>query len=140
MKEKFILQPGKVCTFDCKNSLEQDENGIIFVEIVEEIPKKSLFGPRWFTIKGTGDDDFKLPNPIEVPETALKPEGMVVIRNPANFPTINNLDVEALASILKFIDNPLDNQALININNKKIIDRLRALHEKLDFFSRITEV
>ena len=140
MKEKFILQPGKVCTFDCKNSLNQDENGIIFVEIVEEIPKKSLFGPRWFTIKGTGDDAFKLPNPIEVPEGYLNPEGMVVIRNPANFPTINNLDVDALGLLLKFIDSPFDNKAISNINNKKTINRLRALYEKLDFFSRITEV
>lgn len=140
MKEKFILQPGKVCTFDCKNSLNQNENGIIFVEIVEEIPKKSLFGPRWFIIRGTGDDAFKLPDPIEVPEGYLKPEGMVVVRNPANFPTINNLDVDALASMIKFLDNPLDNQALMNITNKKTINRLKALHEKLDFFSRMMEV
>lgn len=136
MKEKFILQPGKVCTFDCKNALNQDENGIIFVEILKEIPKKKPFGPRWFSIKGTGDDAFKLPDPIEVPENALKPDGMVVIRNPANFPHINNLDVDALSLILKIIDNP--NQA-VNINNKTI-DRLRALCEKLDFFCRLTEV
>ena len=136
MKEKFILQPGKVCTFDCRNVLNQDENGIIFVEIVNEIPKKKPFGPRWFAIKGTGSDAFKLPNPIEVPENALKPEGMVVIRNPANFPHINNLDVDALGLILKAIDNPSE---AINISVKNI-DRLRALHEKLDFFCRLTEV
>ena len=136
MREKFILQPGKVCTFDCKNALNQDENGIIFVEIIEEIPKKSLFGPRWFKIKATGDDEFKLPDPIEVPENALKPEGMVVVRYPANFPSINNLDVDALGVLVKAIDNPSEAIKF----TPAMINRLRALHEKLDFFSKLTEV
>lgn len=136
MKEKFILQPGKVCTFDINNTLHQDDNGIIFVEIVEEIPKKTLFGPRWFKIKGTGEDEFKLPDPIEVPENVLKPEGMVVVRYPANFPSINNLDVEALGMLIKVIDNPSE---VIKLT-PAMINRLRALHEKLDFFSKLTEV
>ena len=75
MKEKFVLCPGKICTLDKDNTLKQDEHGTIFVEIVREVPRKKIFGPRLFEIIGAGDDKVKMLNPIIVPETLLSPEG-----------------------------------------------------------------
>ena len=136
-REKFILQPGKICTFDVKNALKKSElDGVILVEIIEEIPKKKLFGPRWFKIVGSDKDAYKLPEPIEVPETFLSPDGMVIIRNPSNFPTINNLDIQALDYVIKSLENPRD---MIVINNKTI-SRLKALREKMQFYISFTEV
>ena len=135
--EKFILRPGKVCVFDANNALKKNEvNGVVTVEIIEEIPKKKLFGPRWFKIIGTGKDNYKLPEPIDVPETFLSPSGMVVIRNPSNFPTVNNLDIQALDYVIKSLENPTD---MIVINNKTIA-RLKALREKMQFYISFTEV
>lgn len=136
-REKFILQPGKICTFDAKNVLKKNElDGVITVEIVAEVPKKKLFGPRWFTIVGVDKDAQKLPEPIEVPETFLSPIGMVVIRNPANFPAVNNLDVQALDYVIKSLENPRD---MIVINNNTL-SRLKALREKMQFYISFTEV
>ena len=136
-REKFILRPGKICVFDANNALKKSEiSGIITVEIIEEIPKKRLFGPRWFRIIGTANDLYKLPEPIETPETFLSPSGMVVIRNPDNFPTVSNLDIQALDYVIKSLENPRD---MIVINNKTI-SRLKALREKMNFYISFTEV
>lgn len=136
-REKFILRPGKVCTFDAENILKKNElNGVITVEIVEEIPKKKLFGPRWFKVIGVGKDAYKLPESVDVPETFLSPSGMSVIRNPANFPAVNNLDIQALDYVIKSLENPTD---MVVINNKTIA-RLKALREKMYFYNSFTEV
>lgn len=136
-REKFILQPGKICTFDANNLLKKNEiTGIIMVEIVEEIPKRKLFGPRWFKVIGAGKDQYKLPEPIEVPETFLTPVGMSIIRNPANFPTVSNLDINALDYVIKSLENPAD----MIVINKNTISRLKALREKMRFYISFTEV
>lgn len=136
-REKFILQPGKICTFDTNNLLKKNEiTGIIMVEIVEEIPKRKLFGPRWFKVIGAGKDQYKLPEPIEVPETFLTPVGMSIIRNPANFPTVSNLDINALDYVIKSLENPAD----MIVINKNTISRLKALREKMRFYISFTEV
>lgn len=136
-REKFILQPGKICTFDTKNLLKKNDiNGVVIVEILEELPKKKLFGPRWFKIIGIDGDKNKLDKPVNVPETLLSPIGMCVIRNPSNFPAVNTLDVQVLDYVIKSLTNPTD---MIVMNNTQI-NRLKALKEKLKFYIELTEV
>ena len=136
--EKFILQPGIVCTFDRNNLLKKDDTELIFVEIVEEIPKKNMFGPRWFKVIGTGDDTNKLKDPVEVPETLLSPSGMVVIRYPSDIPVINSNDIKALEDTINVFNYPPS--LTVNGNNNPIVKRLHALKEKLEFYLRSMEV
>ena len=140
MKEKFILCPGKICTFDRNNILKQDEHGIILVEIVREVSKTRLFGPRVFEIIGAGDDKAKLPTAIRVPETALSPEGMTIIRYPSDNPVINNKDIWALSIAINFITNPNNNFTDNSDKKNSVIHRLKALMEKLKYYSSTNEV
>ena len=140
MREKFILQPGKICTFDKDNKLKKDINSVIFVEIVEEVPKGKLFGPRYFKIVGTGDDRIKLPEPIVVPETLLSPEGMAVIRYPDDNPVINNKDLWALNIAIDFITSPQNNFVDNSDKDKSVVARLLALREKLKYYLKSNEV
>lgn len=140
MKEKFILQPGKICTFDKDNKLKKDVNSVIFVEIVEEVAKSKLFGPRQFKIVGAGDDRIKLPEPVVVPETLLSPEGMAVIRYPEDNPVINNKDLWALKIAINFITSPQNNFTDNSDKDKSVIARLYALQEKLKYYLKTNEV
>lgn len=140
MREKFILQPGKICTFDKDNKLKKDVNGIIFVEIVEEVQRNKLFGPRQFKVIGAGSDKIKLPDPIVVPETLLSPEGMSVIRFPEDNPVVNNRDIWALDIAIRFITSPQSNFIDNSYKDKSVINRLNALMEKLKYYMKANEV
>lgn len=140
MKEKFILRPGKICTLDKDNILKQDEYGTIFVEIVRQVPKKSLFGPRFFEIIGADDDKVKLPNSVVVPETLLSPEGMSVIRYPADNPVVNNKDIWALDIAIKFITDPKNSFIDNSDKDRSVVNRLKSLMEKLKYYSSSDEV
>lgn len=140
MKTKFILQPGKICTFDKDNNLKKDINSVIFVEIVEEVPKATLFGPRQFKVIGAGDDKIKLPDPVIVPETLLSPEGMAVIRFPEDNPVINTKDIWALDIAIRFITAPQNNFTDNSDKDKSVINRLNALREKLKYYLKSNEV
>lgn len=140
MKEKFILQPGKICTLDKDNVLKQDEHGTIFVEIVREVPKAKLFGPKMYEVVGAGKDKVKMPQPVVVPETILSPEGMAVIRYPSDNPVINNNDIWALNIAINFITNPRNSFIDNSDKDKSVIHRLKALMEKLKYYSSTNEV
>ena len=140
MRNKFILQPGKICTFDKDNKLKKDVHSVIFVEIVEEIKTGKLFGPRHFKVIGAGDDKIKLPEPIIVPETLLSPEGMSVIRYPEDMPIINNKDLWALNIAINFITSPQNNFTDNSDKDKSVINRLFALREKFKYYLISNEV
>lgn len=140
MKEKFVLCPGKICTLDKDNTLKQDEHGTIFVEIVREVPRKKIFGPRLFEIIGAGDDKVKMLNPIIVPETLLSPEGMSVIRYPSDNPVVNNSDVWALGIAINFITDPKNNFIDNSDKDRSVVHRLKALMEKLKYYTSSNEV
>lgn len=140
MREKFILQPGKICTFDKDNKLKKDINSVIFVEIVEEVKTGKLFGPRQFKVIGAGDDKIKLPDPVVVPETLLSPEGMAVIRYPEDIPVINNKDLWALNIVIDFITSPQNNFTDNSDKDKSVIGRLYALREKFKYYLKSNEV
>ena len=140
MREKFILQPGKICTFDKDNKLKKDVNSVIFVEIIEEVPKGKIFGPRHFKVIGAGDDKIKLPEPIIVPETLLSPVGMAVIRYPDDNPVINNKDLWALNIAIKFITSPQNNFTDNSDKDRSVVNRLCALREKLKYYLKSNEV
>jgi len=135
MSRKNKLEPGCICIFDAHNVHKQDENGLVQVEILEEMPKNGFLGPRMFKIKGTGDDANKLTDPIIVPEYLLNYAGMIVIRYPSDPPMINNVDIMAVKTAIKMIQNPTT-----TICDKKTINRLKALVEKLEFNMSLTEV
>lgn len=140
MSKKFILRPGKICTFDKDNKLKKDVNSVIFVEIVQEVKKDKLFGPRMFKVIGAGDDKIKLPDPIVVPETLLSPEGMAVIRFPEDNPVINTKDIWALEIAIGFITSPQNNFIDNSDKDKSVINRLNALREKLKYYLKSNEV
>ena len=55
MRERFILQPGKICTIDPNNVANQTTEGITRVVIVKEIPT-SIFKQRKFLVKPIRDN------------------------------------------------------------------------------------
>lgn len=135
MNKKIVLKPGTICIFDSTNVHKQDENGLIMVEILEELPRKGVFSPRMFKVKGTANDVNKLTDPIVVPDFLLNPAGVVVIRYPSDLPMINNVDIEALKTAIKKIESPSTTIYDLNMRN-----RLKALVEKLEFNMSLTEV
>lgn len=140
MKEKFVLQPGKICTLDKNNTLNQNDNGVVFVEIIQEVSKTKLFGPRMFKVIGAANDKVKMPEPIIVPETLLHPEGMSIIRYPSDNPVVNNKDIWALDIVLNFITDSNSHFIDNSDKDKSVIHRLRALKEKLKYYQKSDEV
>lgn len=136
-----IYQVGKICTIDKDNKyFKQTESGVIFVEIVEVIPKKGLFGKETYMVKGAGDDEPKLPVPIQVSREMLHPEGMAVIRYPDGIPVVNSQDIRALKIILGHIESPKSTFVDNSDPKLSIRNRLYALLSKLEFYASNNEV
>jgi hypothetical protein len=139
-REKFIIQPGKICTFDAKNLLKRDSTSLITVEVIKCVRGK-LFGTPWWRVTGCGHDKDSLPEPIDVPEYLLFPEGMCIIRNPTDFPVINDKDIRLINEIIYYFENPPkdDNVSVLTIK-KESLDRLKALLTKMVLSKSMREV
>lgn len=139
-RDKFVIQPGKICTFDKDNLMKQNEDGIIFVEVVKKCKRTSLFGPTFWYIKGACEDENKLKDPIPVPETLLHPEGMCVIRFPSDYPIINSNDINSLHFALRYILESNNDFTIKYDKEHKHQRRLSALIEKLNFYYTMKEI
>lgn len=132
-KEKFVIQPGKICTLDPENIFKQNDMGTIHVEIIERVKWKP-FGKSIWRVRDTMNDDVPI---LSVPEKLLFPYGMSVIRNPLNLPIFNRMDLHAINTIIYGIENPDPS------NNEEIqrnINRLKAVENKIRLAISLTEV
>lgn len=132
--EKFIIQPGKVCTYDPTNINGQDDVIGFSRVLVSAIKPKSLFKPRMIVCTPIDQDGYITDTQIVVPEYMLKPDGFMIIRNPVNVPVVNNVDIAALDIFIKAMN---DNNVTLTKNH---LQRLKALREKLNFYVQSTEV
>lgn len=155
---RTILQPGKICTFDPLNAYKQADSGILHVRLVERV-KYKLFGKSLWKVCPYLDvnDD----NSFVCPEYLLYPEGMAVIRYPADTPTFNEIDLRALDIIMnQFEKDYMSNEQILEVGymsssrsayntasnytlprmTKKELDRLKALREKIDLSIKMKEV
>lgn len=138
--EKFIIRPGKICTFDTKNLLKKDTDSIIHVEVVDLIKKKPFGRSIWSVIGAAGDENI-LAQPIHVPEFLLSPVGMSIIRNPTDFPVINEKDIQLLKELIYYFDNPPKESGItfLSITDKNL-NRLKALLEKMELSRSMRDV
>lgn len=132
--EKFIIQPGKVCTYDPTNINGQDDVIGFSRVLVSAIKPKLLFKPRMIVCTPIDQDGYITDTQIVVPEYMLKPDGFMIIRNPVNVPVVNNVDIAALDIFIKAMN---DNNVTLTKNH---LQRLKALREKLNFYVQSTEV
>lgn len=139
-REKFILQPGKICTIDKNNVFKQGPDGLVYVEIVKKTRRYKLFGPMFYMVKGALEDTDKLKQPIEVPATILSPAGMSVIRYPSDIPTINAIDLDAMMHVIQYLTDANKCDFMKLDTEKKLTRRVIALTEKLRFYISLSEV
>lgn len=132
-KEKFVIQPGKICTLDPENIFKQNDMGTIHVEIIERVKWKPFGGSIW-RVRDTMNDDVPI---LSVPEKLLFPYGMSVIRNPLNLPIFNRMDLHAINTIIYGIENPDPSN---NEEIQKNINRLKAVENKIRLAISLTEV
>ena len=124
-RNKFIIQPGKICSLDRNNTaLKQDSSGIVHVEVLRLV-KKGLFGKNVWEVKEADDPTGQS---FKCLEEHLFPEGMSIIRFPANIPEFDRRDIKALED------------ALIYNLPKDTTKRLEALKEKIEFCVHLKEV
>lgn len=132
--EKFIIQPGKVCTYDPININGQDDVIGFNRVLVSAIKPKSLFKPRMIVCTPIDQDGYITDVQIVVPEYMLKPDGFMIVRNPVNAPIVNNVDIATLDIFIKAMN---DSNVTLTKNH---LQRLEALREKLNFYVQSTEV
>lgn len=133
-RQKFIIQPGKVCTFDAENHGKADELFSIKRVLVLEVVKKSIFKPRMVICAPIDENGLAIGDNICVPESVLKPDGFMIIRYPVSSPVISNIDVDTLQSVINILQ-----QSTTDVSSAQI-QRLQALNEKLNFYVRSKEV
>ena len=135
MNSKFVLQPGKVCTFDPYNTLNEDRRGPILVEILQEL-KTTFFQPKAFLVQSLNDSGERIGSPFKVSEELLYPDGMTVIRNPSNIPVVNHMDYNVVHSAIDYLGNLFDkeNDTITRNSISYCITRLKALEEKFNFY------
>lgn len=140
-RSKFIIQPGKICTFDAKNFLKRDSDSVMIVEVLALVKYKP-FGKSIWSVKGAAGDEYILPQPINVPEFLLSPYGMTVIRNPTDFPVINDNDIKLLKDIIFYFDNPPSGESGLTVLTIKeeSLKRLKALLEKIELAKSMRDV
>lgn len=140
MRERFILQPGKICTIDPNNVANQTTEGITRVVIVKEIPT-SIFKQRKFLVKPIRDNCEIEELSFETNEEFLFPDGMMVIRTPSNIPVLNYMDLDAVEMAVKMLDAAFN---FLSPDKKNLtigcIKRLEALKEKFKYYMKIKEV
>lgn len=146
---RTILQPGKICTFDPLNAYKQADSGILHVRLVERV-KYKLFGKSLWKVCPYLDANED--NAFVCPEYLLYPEGMAVIRYPADTPTFNELDLQTLEIVVKNFDKAYNNaketyhssyndsSSYVRSVTPKDIDRLKAIMEKIDLSIKMKEV
>lgn len=135
MNSKFVLQPGKVCTFDPHNTLNEDRRGPILVEILQEL-KTTFFQPKAFLVQSLNDSGERIGSPFKVSEELLYPDGMTIIRNPSNIPVVNRMDYNAVHNAIDYLGNLFDkeNDTITRNSISYCITRLKALEEKFNFY------
>ena len=136
-REKFIIQPGKICTFDAKNRLKKDVDSIIHVEVVKRV-KYRPFGKSIWTVKATMGDELYLRSPgcFNVYEYLLSPIGVTVIRNPSDFPEVSEKDIKLLDELIYYFEHPpVSYYENVKTNYLTIkpesLERLKAFREKI---------
>lgn len=142
---RTILQPGKICTFDPLNVFKQSDSGVLHVRLIKRI-KFRLFGKSiWKVCPYLDINDNESFN---CPEFLLYPEGMAVVRYPADSPTFNEHDLQTLEIIIKNFDRAYNGSSSPNndLSNyvrsvtPKDIDRLKAITEKIALSIKMKEV
>lgn len=155
---KSIIQPGKICTFDPLNVSKQADSGITLVRLIERVKFKFFGKSLWKVcpyLDTNGEESFICP------EYLLYPEGMTVIRYPADTPTFNELDLRALDIIMnQFEKDYMSNEQILEVGymsssrsaynaasnytlprmTKNELNRLKALREKIDLSIKMKEV
>lgn len=135
MQNKYIV-PGCICTLDPENKMSQDIGGCLQVEIIKPGTKKTILGKKENTWVCRNIEDGE--NEVEVPESLLIPSGCVVIRNPPDMPTINDMDIDALSRVISMLDTyKAPNGTGVD---SKTNQRLKALREKLIFYGKMRQV
>lgn len=136
-ENKKYISPGCICTLDPENKMSQDFGGCIQVEIIRAGSKKNIFGNKestWICRNAMSIND----NEVEIPESLLVPSGCVIVRNPPDMPTINDMDIDALSKVIDLL-NQYDAPEGTEIS-KETIQRLTALREKLIFYGKMRQV
>lgn len=135
MQNKYIV-PGCICTLDPENKMSQDVGGCLQVEIIRSETKKTILGRKENTWVCRNIEDGE--NEVEVPESLLIPSGCVVIRNPPDMPTVNDMDIDALSRVISMLDTyKAPNGTGVD---SKTNQRLKALREKLIFYGKMRQV
>lgn len=135
MQNKYIA-PGCICTLDPENKMSQDVGGCLQVEIIRSGTKKTILGKKENTWVCRNIEDGE--NEVEIPESLLIPSGCVVIRNPPDMPTINDMDIDALSRVISMLDTyKAPNGTGVD---SKTNQRLKALREKLIFYGKMRQV
>lgn len=135
MSNKYI-EPGMICALDPNNDLGQDIAGCTQVEIIGLASKKNqIFGKDNIWICKNVEIDAQ---EVEIPERYLIPVAMVIVRNPPDMPTINDMDIEELTKVINLFSNliPPDGYGI----NGTTVQRLAALREKLVFYEKMRHV
>ena len=123
---KFEIIPGKMCTMDPKNILGDDSTGTCLV-CVTELVKYKPFGKSIWKV-----EDIENGIILEVSENILYPAGMSIVRRDPNMPIFNESDIESLNWAIGKLENSAE--------NKRTVDRLKALKEKINVSIKVEEV
>lgn len=132
--ERFIIQPGKVCTFDAENAGRADELFSIKRVLVLDVKRKSIFKPRMVLCAPINENGLAIGDNVWIPECLLKSDGFMIIRYPISSPVISNIDVDTLQSVINILQ-----RSTTDVSSAQI-QRLRALNEKLNFYVRSKEI
>lgn len=128
-RERFVIRPGKICTMDKNNVAEQDTLSPIVVEVIRKAP--GLFSKTWMVRDVDHDPQGK--HLFACNEKYLDPVGMNVIRYRADTPVINDVDINTIKNVIEDIQ---DNKKI----DEKVLNRLKALLTKLEFYNSLSGV
>lgn len=128
-RERFVIRPGKICTMDKNNVAGQDTLSPIVVEVIRKSP--GLFSKTWMV--RDVDHDPQGNHLFACNEKYLDPVGMNVIRYRADTPVINDVDINTIKNVIEDIQ---DNKKI----DEKVLNRLKALLTKLEFYNSLSGV
>ena len=121
---KFEIIPGKICTIDPNNLMNNDSTGLCIVKVIKLLKYKP-FGKSIWSVEDVENNIL-----YEVKENVLSPSGMSIIRHDPNMPIFNDISIDTLNTAIN----------LLSPNDNNLINRLKALKEKIDVSVKNNEV
>lgn len=119
---------GMIFSVDPENVFGQDATGVMAVELLQR-QKKKPFGRSIWLCKNL--DEYSNMKQVAVEEKFLYPINTAVLRISVDTPMINSNDLRILSSAIEYLEREGKSSA---------INDLKALYEKLNFYSKFKEV